>query len=367
MNDRDAIAVVPPHGPLAWLFPELLRHDTTASGDCIDMRQGHDVEAVLAAAGDRLLRVQRGPRGLAVATALRTARRRAGAADPKVELSLLGAPCWEERLVELSRPLARSAFDVDLEAARELDGVPFFATEARHPSGEVHTRLASGWWGLLPGDRWPEPARRAWHTHLQSTRPDRVLRALAFENHALAGIDLFTESISRGDRLPRTAPRARPLVIGIDGIDGAGKSTHLDLLQSWLEQQGLVVRRHKLYRHGVFHDTVTDMTRACADGRALHLWPLQRHVKLMDTLKYWHTDVAPDLAHADVLLFDRYIETHLAAGAGRYHHDPYAREMLAVFPDADAVFVLDLPVETALLRLRDRPTLTVDENPYMLA
>lgn len=361
MSAARELLVVPPDGPLTWLFPALRRHDRPAPPDALDMREGMDVADVLTRADGRALRVQHGPRGGVVLAALRAALRRAGRDDVPVAPWIDPDGCLEARL------LARSTAHPHplLPTARELDGVPFFATDDRHPDGPVQTRLQPGWWGVLPGDIWPDDARAAWHTHLRATVPELALQALAFENHALAGVDLFFETLTRGMRLPTTSARSGPLVIGIDGIDGAGKSTHLTLLEQWLTAQGLRVARHKIYRHGVFHDTVTDMTRACRDGHALHLWPLQRHAKLLDSLKVWRTEIAPTL-DADVLLFDRYVETHLAAGTGRYHHDPQAREMLMDYPRADVVFVLDLPVATSLARLAQRTGLTVDENPYML-
>jgi thymidylate kinase len=68
-----------------------------------------------------------------------------------------------------------------------------------------------------------------------------------------------------------------------------------------------------------------------------------------------------------VIIFDRYTYTHYAAGVGRYHHDPFAREMLSVFPADDRTYLLDVPTDEALRRIGTREEKTVDENPYMLA
>lgn len=157
-----------------------------------------------------------------------------------------------------------------------------------------------------------------------------------------------------------------PLILGVDGIDGSGKSTQLTALREYLESQARSVCVHKIYRHGVFHDTVTDLTRQCAGGRNLHPWPLQRRIKLFDSIKYYYRAVEPDMSRCDVMIFDRYVQTHLAAGLGRYGHDPHARELMSVYPDPDRVYLLDVPVEVALKRLAPRTTRTVDENPYML-
>ncbi len=360
----DGLLVVPPPGPLCWLFPELeARFD--------DEPVAVGVEPVLEAAmgaGAQRIRVQAGPRGAVLISALRQACRRRGlgiAVDPTEALG----PSFEARLFEHPD---RRALDGLHPRAWELGGVPFFDTDPFVETGRVHTRLQPSFWGVLPGDVWTDAERTAWLGHLAARRPDVRLGFLALENLALAGLDPYREMLE-APVVPGAGVGqgrgARPLILGVDGIDGAGKSTCLDGLERWLTARGLRVARHKIYRHGVFHETVTDMTRACAGDRALHLWPLQRHVKLVDSLKYRveHLDDLVSVADPpDVLLFDRYVETHLAAGAGRYHHDPQARLLLQSYPRADRVFVLDLPVEESLRRLARRSERTVDENPYML-
>ena len=98
----------------------------------------------------------------------------------------------------------------------------------------------------------------------------------------------------------------------------------------------------------------------------MHLWRLQRLVKAFDSVKYYFARVEPDLARFDALIFDRYVPTHHAAGRGRFHHDPFTHELLSVYPPADRIYLIDLPVEDALARIEQRPERTVDENPYML-
>lgn len=259
------------------------------------------------------------------------------------------------------------------EQVRDLGLIPFFPWMHRGSQDDgdrVMTRMAGSFWGLFPGDVQSDELRALHHELIKLLHPERYLRFLAFENHALAGFDLYDEAM-RGRELDRPladAPRRqRAMVIAIDGIDGAGKSSQLQSLADHLEQQGRSCIIHKIYRHGVFHDTVTDVTRLCAGPSHLHLWRLQRIAKVFDSLKYYFAEVEADLDRYDVVLFDRYVGTHLAAGLGRYHHDPYARELLSVFPPADRTYLLDLDVNVALDRIARRPVRTVDENPYMLA
>lgn len=291
--------------------------------------------------------------------------------------------------------------------------VPFFNTR---PAGEesgsdtkskggsedpsFSTRLLPSWWGLLPGDLWLQSIRALFLELMRALHPDKVFLFRAFENYALAGIDSYLEGVmGRFDKLTAggfgrldagrlsaigrtkdeltagrtdaSAPqvkesRGRPLILGICGTDGSGKSSHVAALKEYLEAKGLKVCVHKIYRHGVFHDTVTDVTRGCANGQNLHLWRIQRIVKAFDSIKYFYAVVEKDLAEHDVVIFDRYTFTHYAAGVGRYHHDPFARELLSVYPEADRIYLLDVPTEEAMRRIGTRDERTVDENTYML-
>lgn len=156
------------------------------------------------------------------------------------------------------------------------------------------------------------------------------------------------------------------LFISFEGIDGAGKSTHVAALEAHLAARGLRAEAFKIFRHGVFHDTITDVTRRAAGQKSLHLWRLQRIVKAFDSQKLLRAGLAERLAALDVALFDRYLSTHLAAGTGALHHDPHTLELLSGYPPADRTYLLDLPVGEALRRIGARGALTVDENPYML-
>jgi dTMP kinase len=285
------------------------------------------------------------------------------------ELFLLPLHVDDDLEPRLASHLARIASDP--EPYRRLGLVPFFVSDDDLDAAESteeprETRLLPSWWGILPGDRYPPGVREAYRELLRLLRPELALRFRVFENHALAGIDLYAQALA--DRPPVASPetKGKPLVLVVCGIDGSGKSSHVEALREHLEARGLSCAVHKIYRHGVFHDTVTDLTRRCAGGKDLHLWRIQRLAKAFDSLKYLHRVLAPDLKRHDVILLDRYVYTHFTAGTGRYHHDPYTHELLSAFPRADRVFLLDLPAEDAWKRIEARDERTVDENPYML-
>ncbi len=227
-------------------------------------------------------------------------------------------------------------------------------------------RLHPACWGVLPSHDPPAAWRALTRDLVRELCPDRSLLWRAQEHAALAGV-VTRDDVDTVERMRRALHESgRPRLIAVCGIDGAGKSAHVEALKLHCTTRGLVCTTHKLFRHGVFHETVTDLTRLCAGDRALHLWRLQRLVKAQDTLRCWHEEVLPRLPDVDVALFDRYVFTHHAEAAGRLHDDAHTRVLLASLPDPDHVVLLDVPVELALERIGERTARTVDENPVML-
>ncbi len=358
----DAVAWDPPPPPLAWLFPELL--------DLVAQPPTESLDALMAR-GVTTIALPRSPLGRSL---LPTLRPRLRARGVRVALTDDATPDWTDRLAAHAthetgavtlRPLTtlasvRTAAD-DADRARLT--IPYFATWPS-PDADATSRVAPSWWGLVHGDAHDAAFRTATRALIARLHPDRYWHYVALENAALAGFDDYAEAVA--GRPPIASRAVRPLVIGVEGIDGAGKSTHVAAIRRWLDARGLRTAVHKIYRHGVFHDTVTDLTRRCAGERNLHLWRTQRLVKAFDSVKYFAAHVEPDFATHDVILFDRYVDTHFAAAHGRYHRDPWLRELLAVYPPADRVYWLDASIDDALAAIADRPARTVDENAYML-
>lgn len=414
------IALTPPLGPVAWLFPELLslqREDQ----DAAVLAEIERTARALGADPELVVRVPAGPRGHAVAAALRPLATAPWQQVPRAERhphpsSLEGVILAAQRrhpdqAVELrahagiivatsaalepgrarTRGRARSSSAWVLPIRADATGVPLLeaalASVACEPESfaaaglvpvilpareaatndAASTQAALSWWGLFAGAD-PPPGFVERHRALVALLyPERVLELDGYASLALSGCDLYSAALRAALALDRPASRrARAAVVGVCGIDGSGKSTHVRALADHLTARGANVAVHKIYRHGVFHATVTDLVRRTVGGRNLHLWRMERLAKAFDSVKCYFSQVAADLASRDVVVFDRYVHTHFAAGAGRCHWDPFTRELLSVFPPADSMFLLDVPVEVALARIGERRERTLDENSYML-
>lgn len=273
---------------------------------------------------------------------------------------------------DAKRSIERALFDVASNARviAKIGVVPYFFSDAngRPPQRGGAVPPWPSYGGVFPSAPLDAEMIDLQRRLVRAVQPRRLMHHLLVENCCLLNVDWGADVAAR--RFSRSTPSAarthRALIVAIEGSDGVGKSTHVAALADRLSQKGLIVAKKKMYRHGIFHDTVTRMTKSAVGNENLHIWRIERTAKIFDSVKYFHSSVAPDLDRCDVIVFDRYVETHAAAAVGRCHYDPSAMELLEVYPEADVAFLLDAPAEMALERIDRRSEKTVDEHPFMI-
>jgi dTMP kinase len=165
---------------------------------------------------------------------------------------------------------------------------------------------------------------------------------------AVLGLDPALEADLRVPVEPRPSPRAK--TIAITGIDGAGKSSHVARLAHALRDRGAAVRVIKLYRQGAFLELANELGARTRRGAPLAAFRVSRGIKLVDSLRVYRDHVAPALAACDAVLFDRYVETHVAAAESQLGWDVAAHPALAPFPVPGLRCWLALDPEIALAR-----------------
>jgi dTMP kinase len=163
-----------------------------------------------------------------------------------------------------------------------------------------------------------------------------------------AGQSLRAASVAPGRREPRAQ------VIAITGIDGAGKSSQVGWLAGELRERGARVEVTKLYRQGAFLELANLLGARTRRGGPLAAFVTSRTVKLVDSLRVYRDHLAGALVACDVVLFDRHVETHLAAAASQLGWDLTGHPALAPFPAAELRFWLALDPGTALARRDQR-------------
>lgn len=131
----------------------------------------------------------------------------------------------------------------------------------------------------------------------------------------------------------------------IEGTDGSGRSTHIQLLTEWLESEGFAVQTMGLRRSNLVgkdidqllaQNTVTRLTLA-----------LMYAVDFFDQLE--HT-IIPALRSGLIVLADRYIYTLIARGAVRGINRDYLNRMYELALRPDLTLWLDVSPEVAFER-----------------
>jgi dTMP kinase len=135
-------------------------------------------------------------------------------------------------------------------------------------------------------------------------------------------------------------------LIAIEGPDGVGRSTHIDLLQEWLEVQG-----HGVLTTGWTRSALMSKTIAIAkQGNILDPWSysLLYATDFADRLEH---QIIPALRSGFVVLADRYIYTAFARNIVRGCDRPWIREVFGFAVVPDLVFYLRIDVDTLALRV----------------
>lgn len=140
------------------------------------------------------------------------------------------------------------------------------------------------------------------------------------------------------------------MLIAIEGIDGAGKSTQARLLMDWLVDR----RGHET---GAIHLTkwnsspfVSPAVKKAKKERALTpaTFALLEAADLADR---YDREIRPVLASGGIVVADRWVYTAFARGMARGLDAAWLRGIYSFAPKPDLCFFLAVPVEVALERI----------------
>ena len=155
----------------------------------------------------------------------------------------------------------------------------------------------------------------------------------------------------------------------VEGIDGSGKSTQLDLLRKWLVSQGYCVS----YSEWNSSPLVRDITKFGKANRLLSPITFSM-IHAADFADRLERAILPPLRAGAIVLADRYIYTAFARDAARGMAPEYVRRVYRFAPRPTAAFYFKVPLDEALDRiLSGRPELKyyeagmdlgLSEDPY---
>lgn len=135
-------------------------------------------------------------------------------------------------------------------------------------------------------------------------------------------------------------------LITIEGTDGVGRSTHIEMLQEWLEVQGYGVMTTGWTRSNLMSKTI-EMAKA---GNIVDRWSLSLlyATDFADRLEH---QIIPALRSGFVVLTDRYIYTAFARDFVRSADRTWIRDVFGFALIPDLVCYLRIDVETLALRV----------------
>jgi dTMP kinase len=135
-------------------------------------------------------------------------------------------------------------------------------------------------------------------------------------------------------------------LIAIEGTDGVGRTTHIEMLQEWLEVQGYGVMTTGWTRSNLMSKAI-EMAKA---GNILDRWSLSLlyATDFADRLEH---QIIPALRSGFVVLADRYIYTAFARDFVRSTDRTWIRDVFGFALIPDLVCYLRIDVETLALRV----------------
>jgi dTMP kinase len=135
-------------------------------------------------------------------------------------------------------------------------------------------------------------------------------------------------------------------LIAIEGTDGVGRSTHIELIQEWLEVQGYGVVTTGWTRSTLMSKTI----EAAKGGNILDRWSfsLLYATDFADRLEH---QIIPALRSGFIVLADRYVYTAFARDWVRSGDRQWIRDVFGFAVVPDLICYLRIDVDTLALRV----------------
>ena len=156
-------------------------------------------------------------------------------------------------------------------------------------------------------------------------------------------------------KLNMTTVPAPGLLITFCGLDGCGKSTMIHLLHRFLDSMGQDILLTKqptdfVRRSDIFRAYMDQPDHDAYDYRSLSL------LSASDRVQHTNRVIRPAVEAGMTVVSDRYFYSCLANLRARgYRKDTWIYEIAESILAPDLSFFLDVPVDTAIQRVRSRP------------
>src|SRR5579859_5657729 len=176
----------------------------------------------------------------------------------------------------------------------------------------------------------------------------RSRRRRVAPNAPLAPISSESANLSRSAEVSITVEdhKLPGRLIIVEGIDGSGKSTQLDLLRKWLTNQGYLV----IFSEWNSSPIVKGITRR--GKRKQLLTPMSFSlIHAADFASRTYSQILPALQSGAIVLADRYVYTAYARDAVRGLNRAWLRRLYSFAVEPTLAFYFDVPLEEAMRRI----------------
>lgn len=135
-------------------------------------------------------------------------------------------------------------------------------------------------------------------------------------------------------------------LIIVEGIDGSGKSTQLDLLRKWLVNQGYLV----VFSEWNSSPVIKSTTRRGKNLKLLSPMSFSL-IHAADFASRTYAQILPALRAGAVVLADRYVYTAFARDAVRGVNRQWLRKLYSFAPAPTLAFYFDVPLAESIRRI----------------
>jgi dTMP kinase len=135
-------------------------------------------------------------------------------------------------------------------------------------------------------------------------------------------------------------------LIIVEGIDGSGKSTQIDLLAKWLRAKGLIV-----YFSEWNSSPLVKSTTRLGKSEKMFTPTTFSLLQATDFADRWQNNILPMIKAGAIVLADRYAFTAFARDVARGVDREWVRTIYSFAFQPDLAFYFRVPIETAVERI----------------
>lgn len=142
----------------------------------------------------------------------------------------------------------------------------------------------------------------------------------------------------------------RGFLVDVEGIDGSGKTTHVDMIKSWLVGLGCKVITLKEPTQGKYGNLIAKLAseKKLTSEQELELFIKDREEDVTN-------NIMPALNSGKIVIMDRYYYSNIAYQAARGLDPAKIKEINEKFaPKPDLIIVLDIDPRNGMVRVNER-------------